>query len=199
MPSPSMGPKWFWTIQIILVDYQLFWMSPICYGWVQIILNRSKLRNCSRKFGHDQNNLYLSKTIWTVNNNFEPIEGQGIHIVYELSKSQSMSKTGVKTSVTFFPLSSPYNPIFVSNYSGCSVLILCLAVTARPQPVLGADKCPSDAPQTSPPPASPGSGEAESGETQMMQSWLNTSGRAGTGIANNILIEQENRVGCKSQ
>ena len=25
MPCPSMCPKWFWTIQIILVDYQSFW------------------------------------------------------------------------------------------------------------------------------------------------------------------------------
>ena len=29
-------------------------------------------------FGFNQNNSYLSKTIWTVQNNFGPIEGQGI-------------------------------------------------------------------------------------------------------------------------
>ena len=33
---------WFWTVQIILLEYQLFWMGPICFGWVQIILNKSK-------------------------------------------------------------------------------------------------------------------------------------------------------------
>ena len=43
MPCPSMGPKWFWTNQIILVEYQLFWTGPIRFGWVQIILVRSKL------------------------------------------------------------------------------------------------------------------------------------------------------------
>ena len=42
MPCPSMGPKWFWTVQIILVEYQSFSTGPICFGWVQIILDRSK-------------------------------------------------------------------------------------------------------------------------------------------------------------
>ena len=29
-------------------------------------------------FGHDQNNLNPSRRIWTVQNNFGPMEGQGI-------------------------------------------------------------------------------------------------------------------------
>ena len=37
MPFPSMNSKWFWTVQIILVEYQLLWTSPICFGWFQII------------------------------------------------------------------------------------------------------------------------------------------------------------------
>ena len=43
MPCPSMGPKWFWTVQIILVKYKLFRTGPICFGRTQIILGRSKL------------------------------------------------------------------------------------------------------------------------------------------------------------
>ena len=43
MPCPSMGSKWFWTVQIILVEYQLFWTGPICFCWVSIILESSKL------------------------------------------------------------------------------------------------------------------------------------------------------------
>ena len=33
-----------------------------------------------KQFGHDQNNLYQSKTIWAVQNHFGPIEGQGIRV-----------------------------------------------------------------------------------------------------------------------
>ena len=40
---PSMGPKWFWTVQIILVKYQSFWTGPIYFGSFQIILDRFKL------------------------------------------------------------------------------------------------------------------------------------------------------------
>ena len=29
MPCPSIGPKLFWTGQIILVEYELFWTGPI--------------------------------------------------------------------------------------------------------------------------------------------------------------------------
>ena len=43
MPCPSMGQKLFWTVQIILVEYQLFWSGPIRFGQVQIILDRYRL------------------------------------------------------------------------------------------------------------------------------------------------------------
>ena len=33
-----------------------------------------------KQFGPDQNNFHLSKTIWTVQNLFGPIEGQGINV-----------------------------------------------------------------------------------------------------------------------
>ena len=44
MVCPSKGPNWFWTIQIILVEYQSFWMGLIfILVWVQIILDMSKV------------------------------------------------------------------------------------------------------------------------------------------------------------
>ena len=49
MPCPSMGSKLFWTVQIILVDYQSFWAGPICFGSVQIILDKSKLQQLVQK------------------------------------------------------------------------------------------------------------------------------------------------------
>ena len=61
MPSPSMGPKWFWTIQIILVKYQSFlggsnsfWSDPNHIAQVQII-----------KISYEKSNLNLTKIIWT--------------------------------------------------------------------------------------------------------------------------------------
>jgi hypothetical protein len=74
MPCPSMGPKWFWTNQIILVDYQLFWTGPIHFGQVQIILERSKLQKIVQEslictwpkcFWSAQNGLDMTKTICT--------------------------------------------------------------------------------------------------------------------------------------
>ena len=66
MPCPSMGPKLFWTNQIILVEYQLFWTGPICFGRVQIILDRSKLQ----KNSPEKSNLNLTKMIWTLSKQF---------------------------------------------------------------------------------------------------------------------------------
>ena len=66
MPCPSMGPKWFWTVQIILVEYQSFWVGPIHFGQTQIVLDRFKLQKLGQKnqiwtwpefFGPNQNNL----------------------------------------------------------------------------------------------------------------------------------------------
>ena len=61
IPYPSLGAIWFWTVQIILVEYQSFWMGPICFGQVQIILDRSKLWKLLQK-----------NLIWTWPNNFDP-------------------------------------------------------------------------------------------------------------------------------
>ena len=40
---PSICPKWFWTVQIVLVRYKSFWLVPNRFGRVQIILVRFKL------------------------------------------------------------------------------------------------------------------------------------------------------------
>ena len=58
MPCPSIGPKCFWSIQIVLDRYKPFWTGPICFGWVLINLNRSKL-DFIDIFGSVQNDLYL--------------------------------------------------------------------------------------------------------------------------------------------
>ena len=43
MPYPSIGPKLFWTVQIVLVGSKLFWSDQNRFGWFQIILVKFKL------------------------------------------------------------------------------------------------------------------------------------------------------------
>ena len=66
MPCPSMGAKWFWTIQIILVEYgsNSFWSDPNHIGQVQIIKNSP-----------EKSNLNLTKIIWTQPKRFGPKAG----------------------------------------------------------------------------------------------------------------------------
>ena len=80
MPCPSIGPKWFWTIQIILVEHQSFWTGPICFGLVQIIKFCPEKSNLTlpKFFGPDQKNWYSTKKIWMVQIHFGAIEGQGM-------------------------------------------------------------------------------------------------------------------------
>ena len=94
MPSPSMGPERFWTVQIILAEYQQFLLNPILFwsgqnhfGQVQTIqfspenanLNLTKMIwTQPKRIGPIQNDWYSAKMIWTVQNDFGPIEGQGI-------------------------------------------------------------------------------------------------------------------------
>ena len=54
LPCPSIGPKWFWTVQIVLDGFKLFWVGTNHFGQVQI-----------RLFWSDFYNLVLSKMIWT--------------------------------------------------------------------------------------------------------------------------------------
>ena len=78
MPCPFMGPKWLWTVQIILVNIldgsNLFWSGVNHFGQVQIIelsteksnLNLSKMIWTQPKwFGPDQNDLDPTKMNWT--------------------------------------------------------------------------------------------------------------------------------------
>ena len=75
-----MDAKLFWTVQIILVEYQSFWTGPICFNQVQIVLDRSKLKKIVKKsliwtwtkwYGPNQSKLDLIKTIWTRPKKFE--------------------------------------------------------------------------------------------------------------------------------
>ena len=104
MPCPSMGTKGFWTVQIVLEGYKLFWSGANCFGRIQIILARFKLDfsgiifiifTYPKLFGYlskttwtrpirigpIQNDWYSTKIIWTVQNHFGPIEGQTISYV----------------------------------------------------------------------------------------------------------------------
>ena len=90
MPCPSMGPKLFWTVQIILIKYQLFWTCPIHFGQVQIIKispEKSNLTLTKNALGPDQNNWYSTKMIWSVQNHFGAIEGQGTKQMKNLIES----------------------------------------------------------------------------------------------------------------
>ena len=67
MPCPSIGPKWFWTIQIVLVGSKLFWWSSNHFGqvkldfpWLFFII-----WTFPKWFGPNQNELDPSKTIGT--------------------------------------------------------------------------------------------------------------------------------------
>ena len=43
MPCPSIGPKLFWIVQIILDRYKSFWLGPNHFGRIQIIFVMFKL------------------------------------------------------------------------------------------------------------------------------------------------------------
>ena len=89
MPCPSIGTKWFWTVQIILVGSKLLWSGPHNLGQVEIrlfwanfysldlskmIWNRPKQIGTVITIG-----TYSTEIIWTVKNHFGPVEGQGIN------------------------------------------------------------------------------------------------------------------------
>ena len=55
MPCPSISPKWFRTVQIVLDGSKLFWTGPNCFGRVQIVFVGSKrLWLCQNNFGQFQ-------------------------------------------------------------------------------------------------------------------------------------------------
>ena len=62
-----MGPKLFWTIQIVLDGYKLFWSGPNRFGQVRIRLLQAGLlwTDFYNMDQSDQNDLDLTKTNWT--------------------------------------------------------------------------------------------------------------------------------------
>ena len=87
-------PNNFGLVPIAFAGSNSFWSGPNHFELVQIIkispeksnLNMTKMIWIQPKwFGPDQNNLYPSKTILTVQNNFGPIKGQGISM-YGMSR-----------------------------------------------------------------------------------------------------------------
>ena len=98
MPCPSIGPKWFWTLQIVLGGYKLFRLGPNNFGQVKIRFfwtNFYNLDLCNmiwvlpKWIGPAQNDWYLTKMIWKVQNHFGPIEGQNIRLINFLGSSIS--------------------------------------------------------------------------------------------------------------
>jgi hypothetical protein len=80
-------PNDFGRVPIILDRFNSFWSGPNDFGQIQIIIISPEKSNLNltkmiwtrpKRFGRNQNNFHPSKTIWTVQNNFGPIEGQGI-------------------------------------------------------------------------------------------------------------------------
>ena len=71
MPCPSMGPKWFWTVQIVFFGSKSFWSDPNHFGQVLIRFFWTNFYNLDLSkmiwtwFGPDQNELERSKTIGT--------------------------------------------------------------------------------------------------------------------------------------
>ena len=74
---------------------------PNYFGWVRIVLDGSNsygrvqiiIISPEKLFGPDQNNLDMTKTIWTVQNHFGSIKGQGINtIMYILKTSWKVMK-----------------------------------------------------------------------------------------------------------
>ena len=79
-------PKYFGRVPIVLDRPNSFWSGSNYFGQVQIIKTspEKSYLNLTKVFGPDQINLDLTKlicthpkTIWTVQNNFGPMEGQG--------------------------------------------------------------------------------------------------------------------------
>ena len=78
-----MGPKLFWIVHISLNGSNLFCLGPNHYRSKFLkIVHKNLMWTWPKWFGPDQDNFNPSRTIWTVQNNLGPIEGQGISILY---------------------------------------------------------------------------------------------------------------------
>ena len=84
-------PICFGRVQIVLVMSKPFWSGPNHFGQVQIRLFWTIFYNLDlskiswtrpKRIGPAQNDWYSTKMIWTVQNNFGPIEGQDIRLKF---------------------------------------------------------------------------------------------------------------------
>ena len=94
-------PNNFGQVPIVLEGSNLFLLGPNNFRQVSILhikisSEKSKIIwTQPKRIGPNQNNLYPSKTIWMVQNHFEPIEGQGadLCIHFYWLRQASMTKT----------------------------------------------------------------------------------------------------------
>ena len=98
-------PNDFGRVPIVLDRPNSFWSGPNHFWQVQIIkLNPEKSNLMWPKwFGPDQNNLYPSKTIWTFQNHFGPIEGKGICIFKKNKSVPIFFSTGHESRINWLP------------------------------------------------------------------------------------------------
>ena len=83
----------------------------------------------SKQIGPDQNNLYPSKTIWTVQNNFGPIEGQGIRVFYPTFFFLNDLFLYLAIDTVFHPSGIIQNGMEISSKShSILIYILCLVL-----------------------------------------------------------------------
>ena len=139
MPCPSIGLKWFWTIQIVLDGYKLFWSEPNRFGSGPNSFGQVQIRFFwTNFFNLDLSNMiwtqpkwirpiqkdwYLTKMILTIQNHFGPIEGQ--------SKSQT-SVLLLILKIFFFLHNSPYLLTLVKLITeSVFIIIIQLFVTTK--------------------------------------------------------------------
>ena len=90
MPCPILDrPNQFGRVPIVLDRSNVFWLGPNHFGQVKIRLFWTNFYNLDlpkmiwtrpEQIGPIQNDCYSTKMIWTVQNNFGHIEGQGINV-----------------------------------------------------------------------------------------------------------------------
>ena len=84
-----MGTNCFDRFQIVLFGSKSFWLGSNHFGQVQIRFEWTNFYNLDlskmiltqpKQIGPVKNDWYSPKLIWTVENNFGPIKGQGISV-----------------------------------------------------------------------------------------------------------------------
>ena len=78
--------EWFWTIQIIMVEYQSLWAGPNHFGQVQII--KISLEKSNLDLTKDA--LDLTQMIWTYVKNDKVWDPRGICLIPEYVKLMAL-------------------------------------------------------------------------------------------------------------